>query len=172
MITALNLSARHILQSYSLGSPAWTPECQTCQFLASRRMGVRRKFQRLLVAVLAVPDISGGRPSYQGAATRLTLLFLSFSKEVPNVDDVSLVDGVFDSAFGVDGEEDHVMGEGVMRRLEWKPRRYGRGEEKCGEDDEEHGEGDYFTRMNVIKEVKHESYERRIQKWFSKMQKH
>ncbi|GJT72411.1 hypothetical protein Tco_1031697 [Tanacetum coccineum] len=39
MITALDLSARHILQSYSLGSPAWNPECQTCQFLASRRTG-------------------------------------------------------------------------------------------------------------------------------------
>ncbi|GKA61741.1 hypothetical protein Tco_0761260 [Tanacetum coccineum] len=33
---------------------------------------------------------------------------------VPNVDDVSLVDGVFDGAFGGDGEEDFVMGEGVV----------------------------------------------------------
>ncbi|GJW65236.1 hypothetical protein Tco_0117120 [Tanacetum coccineum] len=33
---------------------------------------------------------------------------------VPKVDDVSLVDGVFDSAFGGDGEEDVVMGEGVV----------------------------------------------------------
>ncbi|GKC14199.1 hypothetical protein Tco_1010981 [Tanacetum coccineum] len=30
------------------------------------------------------------------------------------VDDVSLVDGVFDGAFGGDGEEDFVMGEGVV----------------------------------------------------------
>ncbi|GJY90456.1 hypothetical protein Tco_0505652 [Tanacetum coccineum] len=30
------------------------------------------------------------------------------------VDDVSLVDGVFDDAFGGDGEEDFVMGEGVV----------------------------------------------------------
>ncbi|GJR47648.1 hypothetical protein Tco_1315751 [Tanacetum coccineum] len=29
------------------------------------------------------------------------------------VDDESLVDGVFDGAFGGDGEEDFVMGEGV-----------------------------------------------------------
>ncbi|GJY49773.1 hypothetical protein Tco_0439729 [Tanacetum coccineum] len=33
---------------------------------------------------------------------------------VPKVDDVSLVDGVFDGAFGGDGEEDVVMGEGVV----------------------------------------------------------
>nr|GEX30741.1 hypothetical protein [Tanacetum cinerariifolium] len=31
-----------------------------------------------------------------------------------NVDDVSLVDGVFDGAFGEDEEEDVVMGEGVV----------------------------------------------------------
>ncbi|GJY18106.1 zinc finger, CCHC-type containing protein [Tanacetum coccineum] len=33
---------------------------------------------------------------------------------VPKVDDVSLVDGVFDGAFGRDREEDFVMGEGVV----------------------------------------------------------
>ncbi|GJZ85550.1 hypothetical protein Tco_0650889 [Tanacetum coccineum] len=33
---------------------------------------------------------------------------------VPKVDDVSLVDGVFDGAFGEDGEEDFVMGESVV----------------------------------------------------------
>ncbi|GJS77664.1 hypothetical protein Tco_0727545 [Tanacetum coccineum] len=33
---------------------------------------------------------------------------------VPKVDDVSLVDGVFDRAFGGDGEEDFVMGEGMV----------------------------------------------------------
>ncbi|GJR05767.1 hypothetical protein Tco_0528751 [Tanacetum coccineum] len=33
---------------------------------------------------------------------------------VPKVDDVSLVDGVFDGAFGGEGEEDVVMGEGVV----------------------------------------------------------
>ncbi|GKD84601.1 hypothetical protein Tco_1355755 [Tanacetum coccineum] len=31
------------------------------------------------------------------------------------VDDVSLVDGVFDGAFGGDGDEDFVMGEGFKR---------------------------------------------------------
>ncbi|GJZ91730.1 hypothetical protein Tco_0663795 [Tanacetum coccineum] len=78
---------------------------------------------------------------------------------VPKVDDVSLVDGVFDGAFSGDGEEDFVMGECVvvssslLVRLEWKPWRYGGGEENYGEDDEEHGEGDYLTRMNGIKEV-------------------
>ncbi|GJY31559.1 hypothetical protein Tco_0415054 [Tanacetum coccineum] len=43
---------------------------------------------------------------------------------VPKVDGVSLVDGVFDGAFGGDGEEDVVMREGVMRMLEWKPWKY------------------------------------------------
>nr|GFB49772.1 hypothetical protein [Tanacetum cinerariifolium] len=33
---------------------------------------------------------------------------------VPKVDDVSLVDGVFNGAFGGDGEEDVVIGEGVV----------------------------------------------------------
>ncbi|GJW47641.1 hypothetical protein Tco_0079287 [Tanacetum coccineum] len=33
---------------------------------------------------------------------------------VPKVDDVSLVDGVFDGAFGGDGEEDFIVGEGVV----------------------------------------------------------
>ncbi|GKA81216.1 hypothetical protein Tco_0787908 [Tanacetum coccineum] len=85
-----------------------------------------------------------------------------------------------DGEFGGDGEEDFVMGEGavvlssllVRRKLEWKPWMYGGGEEKCGEDDEEHSEGDYLTRVNGIKEVKHENYGRRIQKWFGKMQKY
>ncbi|GJZ04173.1 hypothetical protein Tco_0537448 [Tanacetum coccineum] len=35
-------------------------------------------------------------------------------KVVPKVDDVSLVDGFFDGAFGGDGDEDFVMGEGVV----------------------------------------------------------
>ncbi|GJX83260.1 hypothetical protein Tco_0332741 [Tanacetum coccineum] len=34
--------------------------------------------------------------------------------DLPKVDDVSLVDGVFDGAFGGDGEEDVVIGEGVV----------------------------------------------------------
>ncbi|GKF10248.1 hypothetical protein Tco_0048174, partial [Tanacetum coccineum] len=33
---------------------------------------------------------------------------------VPKVDDISLVDGVFDDAFGGDGEEVFVMGEVVI----------------------------------------------------------
>ncbi|GKD67655.1 hypothetical protein Tco_1321745 [Tanacetum coccineum] len=33
---------------------------------------------------------------------------------VPKVDDVSLVDRVFDGAFGGDGEEDFVIREGVV----------------------------------------------------------
>nr|GEV07120.1 hypothetical protein [Tanacetum cinerariifolium]GEV19841.1 hypothetical protein [Tanacetum cinerariifolium] len=33
---------------------------------------------------------------------------------VPKVDDVSLMDGVFDGVFGEEGEEDVLMGEGVV----------------------------------------------------------
>ena len=33
---------------------------------------------------------------------------------IPRVDDVSLVEGVFDGAFGGDGYRDFVMGEGVV----------------------------------------------------------
>ncbi|GJY67163.1 hypothetical protein Tco_0469401 [Tanacetum coccineum] len=33
---------------------------------------------------------------------------------VPKVDDVSLVDGVFDGAFGGDGDKDFVIGEDVV----------------------------------------------------------
>ncbi|GJT32909.1 hypothetical protein Tco_0923328 [Tanacetum coccineum] len=81
------------------------------------------------MAVPAVPNIFGDRPAYQRAATRRTLPFLSFSGEeggddcgldsnegevVPNVEEVSLADGVFDGAFGGDGDDDFVIGEGVM----------------------------------------------------------
>ncbi|GJY70063.1 hypothetical protein Tco_0473045 [Tanacetum coccineum] len=30
-----------VREFFTNGSPSWTPECQTCQFLASRRTGVR-----------------------------------------------------------------------------------------------------------------------------------
>ena len=33
---------------------------------------------------------------------------------VPKVEEVSLVEGVFDGAFGGDGDEDFVMGKGVV----------------------------------------------------------
>ncbi|GJT60177.1 hypothetical protein Tco_1003710 [Tanacetum coccineum] len=39
--------------------------------------------------------------------------FVQREEVVPKVDDVSLVDGIFDGAFGGDGEEDVVMGKGV-----------------------------------------------------------
>ncbi|GJS65585.1 hypothetical protein Tco_0680149 [Tanacetum coccineum] len=76
--------------------------------------------QRLLWVVLAVPDISGGRPAYQGAAPRFeeggeVCGFDSNEDEVvPKVDEVSLVDGVFDGAIAGDGDDDFVRGEGVV----------------------------------------------------------
>ncbi|GJW36206.1 hypothetical protein Tco_0059126 [Tanacetum coccineum] len=64
------------------------------------------------------------------------------------VDDVSLVDGVFDGAFGGDGEEDFVIGEGVRRKLEWNPWKWKKnGEDDC-EDDEE-SENDTYLIMGV-----------------------
>ncbi|GJX31357.1 hypothetical protein Tco_0241212 [Tanacetum coccineum] len=41
-------------------------------------------------------------------------LDLNEDEVVPKVDDVSLVDGVFEGAFGVDGDEDFVIREGVV----------------------------------------------------------
>ncbi|GJV87054.1 hypothetical protein Tco_1530992 [Tanacetum coccineum] len=79
------------------------------------------------VGGLAVPDISRGRPAYQVVAPRkndfeveVDLRVLAEhpichqEKVVPKVDDVSLVDGVFDGAFGRDGDEVLVTGEGVV----------------------------------------------------------
>ncbi|GKB40007.1 putative reverse transcriptase domain-containing protein [Tanacetum coccineum] len=40
--------------------------------------------------------------------------FLMYASSLPKVDDVSLVDEVFDGAFGGDGENDYFMGEGVV----------------------------------------------------------
>ncbi|GJR47995.1 hypothetical protein Tco_1316098 [Tanacetum coccineum] len=45
------------------------------------------------------------------------LKVLKEDEVVPKVEDVSLVDGVFDVALGGDGDEDFAIGEG----LEWKP---------------------------------------------------
>ncbi|GJZ47055.1 hypothetical protein Tco_0600887 [Tanacetum coccineum] len=53
-----------------------------------------------------------------------------------NVEDVSLVDGVFDGAFGGEGDEDFVIGKGVN-------------DEDDGEDDEEDEDDDYLIRRNV-----------------------
>nr|GEY85526.1 putative reverse transcriptase domain-containing protein [Tanacetum cinerariifolium] len=51
----------------------------------------------------------------RGVATDLFARLLGFLEiTVPKVDDVSLVDGVFDGAFGGEGEEDFFMGEGVV----------------------------------------------------------
>ncbi|GJX84913.1 hypothetical protein Tco_0335687 [Tanacetum coccineum] len=41
-------------------------------------------------------------------------LDLNEEEIVPKVEDVSLVDGVFDDAFGEEGDEDFVIGEGVV----------------------------------------------------------
>ncbi|GJZ54737.1 hypothetical protein Tco_0609930 [Tanacetum coccineum] len=64
-----------------------------------------------------------------------------------NVEEVSLVDGVFDGAFGGDGDEDVVIGEGVEMALEkeaWVEAMKIENEEN--EDDGKSGEGDYLIR--------------------------
>ncbi|GKA50829.1 hypothetical protein Tco_0743902 [Tanacetum coccineum] len=55
------------------------------------------------------------RGSCGEAGDGVSRMFDSNKEEVvPKVDDVSLVDRVFDGAFDGDGEEDVVMGEGVV----------------------------------------------------------
>ncbi|GKC29026.1 hypothetical protein Tco_1036320, partial [Tanacetum coccineum] len=95
---------------------------------------------------------------------------------VPKVDDVSLVDGVFDGAFGGDRDEDFAIGEGVVASpsswvrftnsfiggmidslillkglddeawVEAIKVELGDGEQKCGDDDEENEELDYLIK--------------------------
>ncbi|GKE73670.1 hypothetical protein Tco_1535711, partial [Tanacetum coccineum] len=80
----------------------------------------------------------------------------------PKVDDVSLVDGVFDGAFGGDEEEDFVMGEGVVvssSSLDMFTKSCLGGvmeieEDNC-EDDEDGEDEDYLFWRQWIKEVKH-----------------
>ncbi|GJW89607.1 hypothetical protein Tco_0167160 [Tanacetum coccineum] len=80
---------------------------------------------------------------------------------VPKVEDVSLVDGVFDGAFGGDGDEDFSIGEGFdllsglddeacVEAMEVEEE-----EEKCGEDDEENEEDDYLIKMRWMNLEKH-----------------
>ncbi|GKB44572.1 hypothetical protein Tco_0889514 [Tanacetum coccineum] len=132
---------------------------------------VLETIQRLLWAVPTVPDIYGGRPTYQWAALGRCSLFcllvdkVKSEEVVPKIDDVSLFDRVFDGAFVRDGKEDFVMEEGVVVSSFLLVRStksclggmMGNSKEKRGEDEEEHGEGDYLTRMDMINEVKHES---------------
>ncbi|GJV19038.1 hypothetical protein Tco_1368058, partial [Tanacetum coccineum] len=77
---------------------------------------IARKNQRLM---WAVPDISGGRPAYQGGSGfeglgGASMISSRKGLDVPKVDDVSLVNGVFDGTFGGDENKDFVMGEGVV----------------------------------------------------------
>nr|GEX66946.1 retrovirus-related Pol polyprotein from transposon TNT 1-94 [Tanacetum cinerariifolium] len=60
---------------------------------------------------------------------------------VPKVDDVSLIDRIFDGASGGDGEEDFLWEK--RKRLLWMPWKYKRNKEDDCEDDED-GEGDDY----------------------------
>ncbi|GKD51827.1 hypothetical protein Tco_1280803 [Tanacetum coccineum] len=79
--------------------------------------------QRLMWAVPTVPDISGGRAAYQRASPsesgfkvlgEASMISSRKGLDVLKVDDVSLVDEVFNGAFGGDRDEDFVMGSGVV----------------------------------------------------------
>ncbi|GJW33749.1 hypothetical protein Tco_0053781 [Tanacetum coccineum] len=79
------------------------------------------------------------------------------------VNDVSLVNGVFDGAFGGDGEEDFVMGEGVVVSSSSLDRstksclgeimKLKRSEEDDYEDDED-GKGDDYLFWRNVAELK------------------
>ncbi|GKD35662.1 hypothetical protein Tco_1251171, partial [Tanacetum coccineum] len=79
---------------------------------------------------------------------------------VPKVDDVSLVDGIFDGAFGGDKDDDFVIGELVdwMMRLGWKPWKKRKNEENYGEDDEENEGDDYLIKMRWINVVRRSNF--------------
>ncbi|GKC28128.1 hypothetical protein Tco_1035422, partial [Tanacetum coccineum] len=91
---------------------------------------------------LTVPDISEGRESGKE--------FGFDPKEdevVPRVEDVSLVDGIFDGALGGDGVEDFARGYGF--ELLWRVDEEAlleaiEEEEECDEDDEENKEDDHY----------------------------
>nr|GEW65875.1 hypothetical protein [Tanacetum cinerariifolium] len=67
-------------------------------------------------------------------------------KVVPKVNDVSLVDGVFDGAFSGDGDEDYVIGEGLDEEA-WVEAMEKEGIEEDNEDDEENEGDDYLINM-------------------------
>ncbi|GKA08916.1 hypothetical protein Tco_0688247 [Tanacetum coccineum] len=90
---------------------------------------------------------------------------------VPKVDDVSLVDGVFDGAFGGDGDEDFFIGEGLDEEA-WVEAIEKEGiEEEDNEDDEENEGDDYLIKMRWINVVRHVYIDFGFQKVFSKLQK-
>ncbi|GJY67198.1 hypothetical protein Tco_0469436 [Tanacetum coccineum] len=98
--------------------------------------------------------------------------FVSKEEEVVHkVDDVSLVDGVFDGAFGGDEDYDFVIGEGVIRRFGWKPWKLKNNKEKYGEDDEENDECDYLINVRVTNLVMHESERKDSKKCLAKCRK-
>ncbi|GKA68429.1 hypothetical protein Tco_0768346 [Tanacetum coccineum] len=71
----------------------------------------------MIVMIVEVNGVTHERKDDFGVEVGVRVLegFDSNEEEVvAKVDDVSLVDGVFDDAFGGDGQEDIVMGEGVV----------------------------------------------------------
>ncbi|GJY83927.1 hypothetical protein Tco_0497303 [Tanacetum coccineum] len=91
---------------------------------------------------------------------------------IPKVEDVSLVDGVFDGALGGDGNEDFAIGEGGLDDEAWvEAIEEQEEEEKEDKDDEENGEDDYLIMMRWINVVRHGNREFGFQSMFSKMQK-
>ncbi|GJS01395.1 reverse transcriptase domain-containing protein [Tanacetum coccineum] len=88
-----------------------------------RERGQKKSCKEVYFAVNSVVSIArnsqrsaGGGPGGQGGDGKAMAKVRRYSRKevVPKVDDVSLVDRVFDGAFGGDGDEDFVMGEGVV----------------------------------------------------------
>ncbi|GJZ25356.1 hypothetical protein Tco_0569609 [Tanacetum coccineum] len=98
-------------------------------------MHLRRQIEEL---------IKNGKLSHIASPNPVALSHLSICEDVvPKVDDVSLVDGVFDGAFGGDGEEDVVMGEGLEEEA-MKVRYEG------DEDDKKNGEDGNMTLFQLL----------------------
>ncbi|GJW63297.1 hypothetical protein Tco_0115181 [Tanacetum coccineum] len=97
--------------------------------------------ENLVTLELKVDSLEGEKARLEGVETQIRQEVDDVKRDsfdsnedevVPKVEDVSLVDGVFDGALGGDGDEDIVIGEGEEE------------EEKCDEDDKENDEGDHY----------------------------
>ncbi|GJR29212.1 hypothetical protein Tco_1105444 [Tanacetum coccineum] len=102
--------------------PDKLPQHRSYMILDSKEVTLIKKLFEVVVVVKVVRGIKkceqegliGTRNRVMSRRDRLWSRNSGCEEEVvPKVEDVSLVDGVFDGAFGGEGEEDIVMGEGL-----------------------------------------------------------
>ncbi|GJX27118.1 hypothetical protein Tco_0233414 [Tanacetum coccineum] len=86
---------------------------------------------------------------------------------LPKVDDVSLIDGVFDGVFGGEGNEYFIIGEGLEEYALVEAME----KEGIKEDDEENEGDDYLIKMRWINVVRQGYSDFGFQMVFRKMQK-